>query len=313
MTIKREFTFMSEDKKNQVHAIEWLPEGGRITGVVQLIHGMTEYIDRYDEFARFLTGQGLAVVGHDHLGHGGTAASEADYGFFHETDGNKMLLADIHQMKAMTREKYPDVPYFVLGHSMGSFLLRQYLCMHGAEIDGAIVMGTGTQPMMVLKLGQMVCKLQAKMSGWRCRSKLVYMMAFGSYLNRIKPARTPYDWLTRDTKIVDAYAADPLCTFKFTLNGYYNLFYSIEQASKEENLEKMPKELPVLFVAGAEDPVGGYGKGVDQVRRAFEDVGMKDLTWIIYEDDRHEILNETDREKVYEDIYAWLYVRMQDV
>jgi len=313
MAIKREFTFASKDEMNQVHGVEWMPQDGRITAVVQLVHGMTEHIERYEGFAEFLTEHGLAVVGHDHLGHGKTAASPEDYGYFHRTDGNGMLIADIHQLKELTRKKYPGVPYFILGHSMGSFLLRQYLYLHGEGIDGAIVMGTGTQPMAVLKLGQAVCKLLARKYGWRHRSNLIRQMAFGSNLKRIKPARTKRDWLTRDEKIVDKYGKDPLCTFNFTLNGYYNLFYSIEQASLKENLERMPKELPVFFVAGGQDPVGGYGKGVDQVRRAFEDVGMKDLTWIIYEEDRHEILNELDKEKVYQDIYAWLYVRIQGV
>lgn len=312
MTNKREFSFESTDKKNTVHAIEWRPAEKDVVGVVQLIHGMTEYIDRYDAFARFLTEMGCAVVGHDHLGHGGTAAGEEDYGYFHETDGNGMLLGDIHKLREMTEEKYPGVPYFMLGHSMGSFLLRQYLCLYGENLAGTIIMGTGTQPMAILKLGQAVCRLQAKLSGWRCRSKLVYAMAFGSYLKRIKPVRTRYDWLTKDEQIVDAYGANPLCTFRFTLNGYFNLFYSIEQASRRENIRKMPKELPVLFVAGAEDPVGAYGNGVKAVRKAFEEEGMKDVTWIIYPDDRHEILNETDRQKVYEDIFAWMYVRMQE-
>lgn len=311
--IKSEFTFGSVDGRNQIHGVEWRPEENRIAGVVQLVHGMTEYIERYGDFARFLTEQGLVVVGHDHLGHGHTAASPEDLGYFHETDGNGMLLGDIRKLQTLTREKYPGAPYFILGHSMGSFLLRQYLCLYGGEIDGAVIMGTGTQPMAILKLGQIVCRFLAKRYGWRHRSKLIYKMAFGGYLKRIESPRTIRDWLTKDTAIVDKYGKDPLCKFRFTLNGYYNLFYSIKEASLKENIQKMPKELPVLFVAGGDDPVGGYGKGVEQVRKAFEDVGMKDVTWVIYEGDRHEILNETDREKVYQDIYSWIYVRMQDI
>lgn len=310
MTKKQDFTFESKDGKNTVHAIAWYPADKEPVGVVQLIHGMTEYIDRYDEFARFLNEHGMVVVGHDHLGHGKTVAGEADYGYFHETAGNAMLLRDIHRLREMTAAKYPDVPYFILGHSMGSFLLRQYLCMHGEGLAGAVVMGTGTQPMAILKLGKAVCCLQAKLFGWRHRSNLVYGMAFGSYLKKIEPIRTRYDWLTKDEIIVNKYAQDPLCTFKFTLNGYYNLFYSMEQAARKENLKKMPKTLPVLFVAGKEDPVGAYGEGVRSVCRSFEALEMKDVECIIYEDDRHEILNETDRRKVYEDIHTWIRVKM---
>ena len=137
-------------------------------------------------------------------------------------------------------------------------------------------------------------------------------MAFGGYNKHFRPARTTRDWLTKDERIVDAYLADERCTFLFTLNGYFNLFHSIEEASKPENLQKMPMDLPVLFVSGAEDPVGNFGKGVEQVRKAFQAVGMEDVTWILYENDRHEILNETDRATVYKDLYAWLYVRMND-
>lgn len=148
--------------------------------------------------------------------------------------------------------------------------------------------------------------------GWRHRSRLIDKMAFASYNKRFEPARTRADWLTKDEAIVDRYLADERCTFLFTVNGYYNLFASIEEASKESNLKKMPKDLPVLFVSGKEDPVGNFGTGVEQVRKRFKQVGMSDMTWIFYENDRHEILNELDRDNVYRDLYAWLYVRMQE-
>lgn len=313
MVNKREFTYDSGDGKNKIHAIEWSPDGEPIQGVLQIVHGMVEYIDRYDNFARFLAERGLVVVGNDHLGHGATAASREDYGFFHETNGNQIVLKDIHQLKKKTKSRYPGKPYFMLGHSMGSFLVRQYLCLLGSELDGAVIMGSGSQPESVLRLGKTLCWLQAKLFGWHHRSKLIDTMAFGGYHKKFEPCRTRYDWLTKDTEIVDAYAASEWCTFRFTINGYFNLFTSIEAASDQENLQRMPKKLPVLFVAGAEDPVGNFGKGVEEVCKRFESVGMEDLTWILYENDRHEILNETDRAKVYQDIYAWIYVHIQDV
>ncbi len=312
MVEKREFTYDSGDGKTKIHAISWSPEDKPILGVLQIIHGMVEYIDRYDEFARFLADRGMVVVGNDHLGHGKTAASQEDYGFFHETDGNQIVLKDIHQLKKLTRAQYPKIPYFMLGHSMGSFLVRQYLCLLGSGIDGAIIMGTGTQSPTLLRLGKAICWIEGKLLGWHHRSRLVDSFAFGGYNKRFQPCRTRYDWLTKDTKIVDAYAADERCTFRFTVNGYFNLFTSIEEAAAQENLQRMPKKLPILFASGAEDPVGDFGKGVEEVRRRFKAVGMEDLTWILYENDRHEILNETDRSKVYQDLYAWLYVRIQE-
>lgn len=312
MAKKREFTFASSDGRTRIHAVEWKPGQGEVLGVLQIFHGMVEFVERYEGFAEFLTEKGFVVTGNDHLGHGASVVTKEEYGFFEETEGNQKVLADVHQLKTMTEAAYPDVPYYILGHSMGSFLLRQYLCLHGDELDGAIVMGTGTQPMPVLKLGKKLCSSIAKVRGWHYRSRLIDMMAFGGYNKHFKPARTRMDWLTKDEGIVDRYLADERCTFRFTVNGYYNLFTSIEEASKENNLEKMPKDLPVLFVSGKDDPVGGFGKGVEQVRKRFEAVGMTDVTWMLYENDRHEILNETDRETVYRDLYAWLYVRLQD-
>ncbi len=312
MSVKREFTFASGDGRTKIHAVEWRPEKGEVCGVLQIFHGMVEFIERYEETAEYLTEKGFVVVGNDHLGHGTSVVSKEEYGFFCEENGNAVVLGDLRKLHKKTRNKWPGVPYFILGHSMGSFLLRQYLSMYGDELDGAVIMGTGTQPAPVLKAGQKLCTLFAKLRGWHYRSRLIDSMAFGGYNKRFRPGRTDKDWLTKDGTIVDAYLADERCTFRFTVNGYYNLFVSIEDACSRETMEKMPKDLPVLFMSGAEDPVGDFGKGVEQVRRQFEAAGLTDVTWILYENDRHEILNETDRAVVLRDLYAWLYVRAEE-
>lgn len=312
MSIKKEFTYTSGDGHTKIHAVEWRPETGRPGAILQIFHGMVEYIERYEDFASYLTEKGFLVVGHDHLGHGASVVSKEDWGYFAEKNGNGILLRDARTLHKRMAKKYPELPYYILGHSMGSFLLRQYLCRWGEELSGAIIMGTGSQPLAALRFGQNLCKTVAKVKGWRYRWPFVDNLAFGGYNKHFQPARTYRDWLTKDEKIVDAYVADARCSFLFTLNGYYNLFCSIEDASKPENLQKMPKDLPVLFVSGAEDPVGHFTKGVEQVRKAFQAAGMEDVTWIYYKNDRHEILNETDRSSVYRDLYAWLYVRMSD-
>ena len=312
MSVKREFTFASGDGRTKIHAVEWRPEKGEVCGVLQIFHGMVEFIERYEETAEYLTEKGFVVVGNDHLGHGTSVVSKEEYGFFCEENGNAVVLGDLRKLHKKTRNKWPGVPYFILGHSMGSFLLRQYLSMYGDELDGAVIMGTGTQPAPVLKAGQKLCTLFAKLRGWHYRSRLIDSMAFGGYNKRFRPGRTDKDWLTKDGTIVDAYLADERCTFRFTVNGYYNLFVSIEDACSRETMEKLPKDLPVLFMSGAEDPVGDFGKGVEQVRRQFEAAGLTDVTWILYENDRHEILNETDRAVVLRDLYAWLYVRAEE-
>ena len=306
MAKKREFTYLSADGRTNIHGVEWKPEQGEITAVLQIVHGMVEFIDRYEEFAEFLTERGFVVVGNDHLGHGASIASKQDYGFFSEENGNAAVLKDIHHLKRLTEKAYEHVPYYMLGHSMGSFLLRQYLCLRGEGLDGAIVMGTGTKPVPVLKAGRVLCRGLAAIFGWHHRSLLIDRMAFGGYNKHFKPARTIADWLTKDEAIVDRYLADERCTFRFTLNGYYNLFFSMETAWKKRNLQRMPKDLPVLFVSGKEDPVGDFGTGVELVEKQFRAVGMEKVTRRLYDTDRHEILNETDRDAVYEDLYRWL-------
>ena len=253
---KNEFTYLSADGKNRIHAIEWIPDR-RPRAILQIAHGMIEFIDRYDRFASFLTDYDFYVTGNDHLGHGLTAENNEDLGFFNESRGNEYVIKDIDQLRAITKEKYPDIPYFVMGHSMGSFLMRQYIEMHGEGLSGAIIMGTGTQPEGVLKMGKALCSLIGSIRGKRYRSKLVDFMAFASNNKGIPNPRTTHDWLTKDTQVVDRYLKNPLNTFRFTVQAYYDMFSGIEYCQKKENIERIPKSLPILVVSGAEDPVGG--------------------------------------------------------
>lgn len=309
MKEKREFTWTSRDGVTQIHGIEWIPEG-KIRAVLQMAHGMVEYIDRYDAFAEFLCSHGFYVVGHDHLGHGESVQSEEAYGFFHETRGNEYVIGDMHKLREMTQKKYPDVPYFMLGHSMGSFLIRQYMELYGKGLAGVIVMGTGAQPAVVLAAGRMLCRAIAAVKGWHYRSSLVDQMVFGSFNKRFEPVRTDKDWLTKDEKIVDAYRANPWCSFQFTVNAYYHLFRAIQYAQDKKNIRKIPESLPIFFVAGAEDPVGNFGEHVKRAAKVCRECGVKDVRVKLYENDRHEILNETDREQVFADLLEWMEERM---
>ena len=225
---------------------------------------------------------------------------------FGHPNGNECVIADIHTLRTMTQKKYPDKPYFMLGHSMGSFLIRQYMEMYGPGLSGVIVMGTGAQPGAALFFGKLLCKVIAAFKGDDYRSTFVDNMAFGGYNKRFEPARTDKDWLTRDEKEVDAYLANPWCTFRFTVNAYYHMFCGIEYAQKKENIEKIPKDLPLYLVAGSDDPVGNFGKSVENVAKTYRECGIKDVSLKLYEKDRHEILNELDRQTVYEDILAWV-------
>lgn len=297
-------SYPSADGKTQIHGTCWEPQG-KVKAILQISHGMVEFIDRYHEFAVFLAEQGIFTVGNDHLGHGASVRSEKDWGYFAKQDGNAVLLEDINRLRSMMQEKYPDVPYFMLGHSMGSFLIRQYICQYGVGLSGAIVMGTGYQPKIMTAVGMMLCKMLAGVKGWHYRSALVDGMAFGSY-NKKFGTLSGKEWLSRNAQNVETYMAEKRCNFRFTLNGYYNLFYSIHCLSDQTYLEKMPKTLPVLFVSGSDDPVGQYGKGVEKVVKQFKELGMVQVACKLYPKDRHEILNEVDRENVYQDICEWI-------
>lgn len=301
---KQEFTYPSTDGRTKIHAIEWIPEQ-EVKAVLQICHGMVEYIDRYHEFATYLADRGIYVTGHDHLGHGQSVCSAGEYGYFPQPDGNKLVVGDIHKLRQITREKYPNVPYFMLGHSMGSFLLRQYLTMHSNELAGAVIMGTGHQPLMILKAGQLVCKITAAFKGWKFRSQFVNSLSFGSFNKKFEPAETPKDWVTSYKPIRDAYVKDPLTSFTFTVGGYYQMFEGMKVLDTKGSVDKIRKDIPVFFVAGEDDPVGDFGKGVQRIYEKYKNAGIKDVSIKLYKDDRHEILNEKDRHQVYKDLYEW--------
>lgn len=306
MVKREELYFDSRDNENKIHAIKWIPESQTPMCILQIIHGMAEYIERYDEFAENMAQKGILVVGEDHLGHGKSVGENGTYGYFCERDAATVVVRDSHRLKKMIQEQYPGVPYIILGHSMGSFILRNYLCRYGTGIQAAVIVGTGMQPKAVLAAGKAVAAVQKLFKDSKYPSSLLNAIAFGGYNKRIKGNRTVMDWLTKDEKIVDAYIQDPLCGFTFTVNGFQTIFELVSRLYKSENLEKIPKELPVLFMSGADDPVGDYGKGVNKACRSLADAGMKRVQMKLYSDDRHEILNETDRAKIYEDIYVWI-------
>lgn len=309
MVKKGYFCYDSKDGRTKIHGVRWEPDG-RPRAILQISHGMVEFVERYDGFAQFLCEQGFLVVGNDHLGHGKSIVDEEDFGYFAQENGNQVVLDDLYALTCLTKQQYGSLPYFLLGHSMGSFLARQYLCEHGEELTGAIIMGTGCQPRIAAQMGKFLTKRIAARKGWKYRSAFVDNMAFGGYNKKFEPARTSKDWLSRDEKAVDAYLADKRCSFLFTVNGYYNLFVSLEKLTRKEYLIQMPKALPVLFVAGQDDPVGNFGKGVDKVAAQFKKLGMKDVSEKLYPQARHEILQEINRQEVYEDLSRWLESRL---
>ncbi len=301
---KEEFYYLSGDKKTNIRAVYYIPDVPR--AVLQISHGMCEFIDRYDNFAQYLCNKGIVVCGNDHLGHGKSITSKDKYGYFCEKDGDSVLIEDMHYLVQITKEKYPDIPYFMLGHSMGSFLCNDYLIDHGQELAGAIIMGTGQVPVLLLKSSCLLCKIMALFKGWHYRSQLLNSLSIGSYNKTFEPSNTHKDWLCKDPDIIDKYIHEERCTYVFTLNAFYYLFKLMIRIQNKKNLTKMPKDLPVLFVSGENDPVGDFTKSVKKVIKLFKDSGMKNVDYKFYKDDRHEILNELDKELVYEDLLNYI-------
>ena len=302
---KKEFWYPSADGVTRIHAIKWEPEGSPV-GIIQIAHGMVEYIDRYDRFAFFLTENGYIVTGNDHLGHGESVTDKEKWGYFADNDGTRFMLEDMLYLTKLMKEEYGKLPCYLFGHSMGSFLTRRYLCHYGDELQGAVICGTGQLTIPVLIFGKCLVSVIAAFRGWKYRSSFANQLAFGGMNKAFMPARTKCDWLSRDEKEVDTYLGEERCSFIFTVNGYYNTFCNMLTIQKKSMLNKMPKELPVLFIAGGDDPVGASGKGVQKVVRSFQEIGMKDVKCIIYPEYRHEILNEIGKEQVYEDVLDWL-------
>ena len=303
---KEDIYFESRDGVSKLHAIVWSDETKNPIGILQIIHGMAEYIDRYDDFARFMVGKGFVVVGDDHLGHGDSVGENGTYGYFCKKDPATVLVRDEHRLKKLMEAKYPGVPYYILGHSMGSFIARNYLNRYGSGIQGMIVMGTGNQSKALLSASKVLVGLTGFFCGEKHVAKFINKLAFGTFNRAIEDVKTNVDWLTKDEAIVNKYIADERCGFTFTVNGFRGLFELIYRLQKPKNLVTIPKKIPVFFVSGEEDPVGDYGEGVigaknDLVRAGLENVSMK-----LYPGDRHEILNETDKDIVYQDIYEWL-------
>lgn len=303
---KEEFYFDSRDNHSRIHAVRWTPDVGNVVAVVQIVHGMSEYVERYEEVAAFLTERGFVVTGDDHLGHGKSVPEGGLQGYFCEQDPATVVVRDVHRLKKMTQEIYPGVPYFILGHSMGSFILRNYICRYGSGIDGALLVGTGMQSNALLCLSKATAAVVGFLKGAKHPSRFIDKGAFGGYNKRIQSAVTDFDWLSRDSDRVEAYIADKDCGFIFTVNGFKTLFELIARAKKRENLLKIPKELPVIFLSGEDDPVGDYGKGVKRAYQSLVDAGLADVEIKLYPQDRHELLGEPDRRKVMEDIEIWL-------
>ncbi len=295
--------YQSSDNRSTVHACIWEPEG-EPKGILQIIHGMCEYAERYAPFAEYLNSKGYLVVAEDHLGHGETAKSPEQLGYFDDAHDFMTVIQDIRYLQQRVSAKAVGVPYFVMGHSMGSFFCRVFISIFGDELDGAIIMGTGFQGSMLLGTAKTLVRLNAACYGWNNRSKFVKSLAFGSY-NKKWGGGDGFAWLSVNEDNRKAYEADPLCGFDFTDNGYAVLFSVIKSACSGKTFKGAPDKLPILIVSGQEDPVGSYGKAVEKVYNKYIKAG-KTAKIKLYEGVRHEILNDNSRDEVRADLLAFM-------
>ena len=306
MTNMQDFTFLSGDGKTYLHGISWLPEGKPVA-VLQICHGVAEHIRRYDGFARFLNQRGVAVVGHDHLGHGESVKAGDTPVYFGPGSTWQTVVDDIYTLHNRLRQQFPDVPMVLMGHSMGSFLARTYLIRYPGTVKAAILMGTGWQGSLTVEAGLAAARVIAAVKGENAASRFVNDLAFGGYNKRFKPNRTAVDWLSADEENVDAYIADPLCGADATVGLFRELLRGVRYNQSFSHLDRMDGKTPVLLISGECDPVGGMGAGVRQTYREFKRAGVGDCTLKLYPGLRHEILNEKAMQQtVYEDIWAWM-------
>lgn len=299
--MRTEFEYASKGA-GTIHAYRWTPEGTPIA-VLQLVHGIAEHMLRYDEFARYLNGHGVLVTAEEHMGHGRSVGSGAERYF---AGGWLSAVGDTYELLRRTKEEFPSLPYFVLGHSMGSFMTRTLLFTYpNAGLRGAVICGTGWQGGATLAAGRTLCALEQLRLGETKPSPLLNKLMFGAFNRKFPDAKTENDWICADPAVVQAYTDDPLCGGSATVGLAREMLRGIGMIEKKKNLAAMPKELPVLFIAGKSDPVGNMGKGVKRSAQAFRDVGMKSVELKLY-DGRHEILNERNRGEVYDDIWRFL-------
>ena len=299
--MEKEF-WMSMQDNVDVYVKKWYKKDENPVAIVQLAHGMAEHINRYDDFANFLVNKNIYVYGNDHRGHGKTGDNQGLLGYFADTDGFTKTTEDLFEITNRIKQEYPDVPLFLFGHSMGSFLSRRYIQMHSDLIDGVILSGTGYYPKTITNTAKFI----ANMLPAREPSYLMNSLTFGSYNKMIPKNETSFDWLTRDKKVVKTYIDDPYAGFTPTASFFYDLMDGLIHIHNKKLNKSIRSNLPLLFISGDADPVGDYSKGIWKTAQHYDSIGIENITTMLFKDGRHELLNELNKEEVYVAIYQWI-------
>ena len=300
----RNNTFTATDGK-EIHYLSWIPRA-ETKAVIQIVHGMAEHAARYEYFAKFLNKMGYSVYAVDLRGHGKTAGDEKELGYFADEDGWFRAVEDVFELTEIIKTKEPGKPTVLFGHSMGALFAQTLMITHPGIYDAVVLSGTAANPGIVGKIGKIIAKRAVKKQGPKSRNQKLDQMSFGSYGKSFEPNRTKFDWLSRDTKQVDAYVSDPYCGFICTSKFFEDMLTGLGFINKTTELAKMQKDTPILLVSGAMDPVGGFGKGVRKVHQSYKDLELQDVTLKLFDGSRHETLHETNRDEVGQVIEGWM-------
>lgn len=309
--IKMDFTYKSKDNI-RIYGCCWMNHNMPVKGVVQIAHGMGEHIGRYEDFAKFLVNHGYIAYGNDHRGHGRSGEIANQRGFFSDAHGWEKVVMDMAHLTHIIRKNHPQLPVFLFGHSMGSLLARDYIIRYGDKIKGVILSGTSGDLGFRGILGQVFAQLEMKLKGPKAASPLMYKLSFEAFNDRFEPAKTHFDWLSRDEEEVEKYIKDPFCGGIFTTSFFNDLIRGTRKVNAQQNINKISKELPIFILSGAMDPVGNYSQGVSEVYSKFKKAGIQDLSIKIYANGRHEMLNEINKYEVYKDILDWLETHIKE-
>ncbi|HBG10086.1 MAG: lysophospholipase [Limnochordia bacterium] len=296
--------FLKVDDGSEIFVRKW-NEVQQPQGMVQIAHGMAEHSGRYHEFAKFLNAQGFLVAASDHRGHGKTGEKAGIRGYFAPENGFDRVVDDLHFLSQQLKAEHPELPLFLFGHSMGSFLTRRYLQRYCGTAAGAILMGSGGDPGFAAKLGKLVARWQMRRDPTQ-PSPLLDTLSFGSFNKGIKAPRTKFDWLTRDPREVQKYMDDPFCGMVCSSGFFFDLLTGLQLIHDPQEIERIPKNIPLLVLSGEADPVGKYGRGVRQFVGQLKNHNINDIELKLYPEARHELLNELNKTEVMQDVAVWL-------
>ena len=303
--IRENFNFTSSDGL-EIFVYKWIPKDNSVKGIVQIAHGMAETAERYDRFAKILTMNGYAVFANDHRVHGKTAGKIENLGHLADENGFELLVKDLHDLSRIAKGEYPSLPLFLFGHSMGSFVAQRYIMLYPRKLNGLILSGSNGKQGIVLKAGISIANREIKKHGRKTQSEKLHNLVFGSYNKAFKPNRTDSDWLSRDNQEVDKYIDDPYCGTIFSAGFFYDFLRGLLKIEDKRNLDLIPKYIPIYIFSGDKDPVGKFGKGVINLYNRYRIHGVKDIQYKLYKDGRHEMLNEINRNEVFDDVVKWL-------